>query len=84
MRWLITDRNLDDNDGFGCDLSTITDWTADPTAKPGLDLTKRSAWTQVTLKALQDALVAVASKFPPVVNTSIADQKETRRIHMAI
>lgn len=74
MRWLITDRNLDDNDGFGCDLDTVTYWTADPT-KPGIDLTKRSAWTLMTAKEFQDALVAIASKFPPVLNTSTADQK---------
>lgn len=74
MRWLITDRNLDDNDGFGCNLDTVTYWTADPT-KPGTDLTKRSAWTQLTAKQFQDALVEVATKFPAVLNTSTADQK---------
>jgi hypothetical protein len=74
MRWLVTDRNLDNNDGFGTELGAVTYWTADPT-KLGIDLTKRSGWTQVTVKEFQDALVAVASKFPSVLNTSTADQK---------
>ncbi|HWG19357.1 MAG TPA: alpha/beta hydrolase [Terracidiphilus sp.] len=75
MRWLITNRNQDSADGFGCDLASLTYWTADPAATPGIDLTKRSAWTAVTAQQFQDALVAVASSFPSALNTSTADQR---------
>lgn len=75
MRWLITDRKIDDSGEFGGNLDAVTYWSADPTVNPELDLTKRSSWKQMDAKQFQDALVAVASKFPPVANSSIADQK---------
>jgi esterase/lipase superfamily enzyme len=75
LRWLITNRNLDQSDGFGSDLASITYWSADLSANPGLDLTKRSAWTRMTARQFQNALVAIASKFPQPVNTATAEQK---------
>ena len=75
MRWLITDRNQDDADGFGCDLAPLSYWVADPVAAPGADLTKRSGWTSVAPQEFEDRLKAVASQFPSAIGTSTADQK---------
>jgi esterase/lipase superfamily enzyme len=74
VRWLITDRNMDNsNNGFGVDLAELTYWTADPATNS--DLTKRSSWKQLELPEFRDALAKVADKFPHPINTSIADQK---------
>ncbi len=73
MRWLITNRNLDNSDGFGGDLANLTYWTADPTNGP--DLTKRSSWMQLEPEEFRNALAKVSSNFPHPISTSIADQK---------
>jgi esterase/lipase superfamily enzyme len=76
MRWLITNRNLDGTDGFGCDLASLTFWTFDPaTAKPGATISLRSSWTQRTPDQFRDILVAASSTFPDPRSTPTEAQK---------
>ena len=76
MRWLITNRNLDGTDSFGCDLASLTFWTFDPaTAKPGAGITLRSSWTQRTADDFRAALAAAASTFPDPRTTLTEGQK---------
>lgn len=74
MRWLITNRNQEDN-GFGCDLSALTFWTFDPAVHPVAEIALRSSWTQRTLDEFRTALVSAANSFPHPVNTPTQDQK---------
>jgi hypothetical protein len=70
MRWLITNRNLDNAaDGFGGTLSSLTYWTFDPIAKPGARIELRSSWTQCTAAQFKTALVQAAATFPDPLTT---------------
>jgi esterase/lipase superfamily enzyme len=74
MRWLITNRNQDNADGFGTDFAPLTFWTLDPAAgQPNILL--RSAWTERTSDQFRAALVAVAQGFPDPVTTPTESQK---------
>jgi len=75
MRWLITNRNLEGTESFGCDPASLTFWTLDPTAKPGAAITLRSSWTQRTADDFRAALVTVTSKFPDPRTTLTEAQK---------
>jgi esterase/lipase superfamily enzyme len=75
MRWLITNRNLDGTDSFGCDLAPLTFWTFDPATAPGAKITLRSSWTQRTLDQFRDTLVAAANTFPDPRVTPTETQK---------
>jgi len=75
MRWLITNRNKSDDDGFGGDLDKLTFWTLDPAAKPGAKIDARSSWTQQTADEFKAMLIAVAGRFPPPANTLPENQK---------
>ena len=75
MRWLITNRNQSDDDGFGGDLDSLTFWTLDPAAKPGAKIDARSSWTQHTAETFKKMLIAVAGQFPPPVTTLPENQK---------
>lgn len=74
MRWLITNRNQE-NDGFGTTLDKLTFWTFDPAAAPGKDIKLRSTWTSRTVDQFKSALVAVAGKFPHPKDTPPEEQK---------
>ena len=72
MRWLITNRNQDASDGFGCDLSDLTFWTRlDGTGAE----TSRATWQQRSSDDFRIRLVAAAATFPDPLVTDIADQK---------
>lgn len=74
MRWLITNRNQDDADGFGLNFAPLTFWTLDPAqGAPNIEL--RSSWTQRTSDEFRTALVAVARTFPNPLNTPTENQK---------
>jgi esterase/lipase superfamily enzyme len=74
MRWLITNRNQDNDDGFGADFASLTYWTLDPTAgKPNIQ--SRSAWKERTSDEFRAALVAVVQGFPDPVTTPTESQK---------
>jgi hypothetical protein len=74
MRWLITNRNQDDADGFGTDFAPLTYWTYDPAAAPG-NIELRSAWTLRSPAEFQNALVIAAQAFPDPITTSTENQK---------
>jgi esterase/lipase superfamily enzyme len=73
MRWLITNRNQDDADGFGTAFDSLTYWTFDPAAQGNIEL--RSAWTQRTSDQFRNALVAAAQAFPDPIVTPTEGQK---------
>jgi esterase/lipase superfamily enzyme len=77
MRWLITNRNQDkNNNGFGCNFSSLTFWTFDPSAaKPGDNIANLSSWTKCTPVEFRKALVEVAGKFPDPITTPPENQK---------
>lgn len=76
MRWLITNRNLEGPDSFGCDLASLTFWTFDrATAKPEAKISLRSSWTARSLDEFRTALVAAASTFPDPRATPTEAQK---------
>lgn len=76
MRWLITNRNIDKNNGFGCDFAPLTFWTFDPAPGSGTDnIEMRSNWKLLTAKQFRAALGAAALQFPDPLSTSIEDQK---------
>src|SRR5215470_19091708 len=68
MRWLITNRNLED-DGFGGELDDLTFWTFDPDQKPKADIASRASWTKREMDEFKSDLVRVASKFPHPLET---------------
>lgn len=74
MRWLITNRNQEDN-GFGCDLDTLTFWTFDPAVQPVAEIALRSSWKQCSLDEFRTALVNAANSFPSPVTTPSQKQK---------
>jgi len=74
MRWLITNRNRQDN-GFGGSLDKLTFWTLDPAATPNAKIDALSSWTQQTADQFKAALVAVASHFPHPVESLPEKQK---------
>ena len=74
MRWLITNRNQDNADGFGDDFSPLTFWTLDPAASQA-NIQLRSAWTQRTSDEFRSALIAVAQGFPSPLTTPTESQK---------
>ena len=72
MRWLITNRNQDTNDGFGSTLSPLTYWTRpDGTG----NIASRATWTKLSLSAFQKQLSTAAANFPDPITTNTADQK---------
>jgi esterase/lipase superfamily enzyme len=75
MRWLITNRNPDANDDFGCNLAPLSFWTFDPGATPGKNIALRSSWTPRTIDEFKTALIAAASKFPDPLETLPENQK---------
>jgi esterase/lipase superfamily enzyme len=75
MRWLITNRNLEGDEGFGGDLSKLTYWTFDNAAEPARDIRLRSSWTKRTPAQFRASLAKVAAAFPHPVGTDIKDQK---------
>jgi esterase/lipase superfamily enzyme len=75
MRWLITNRNQDDNDGFGGDPAPLTFWTFDPVANPTANIALRSSWTQRTSDQFRLALIATAANFPDPLTTPTEGQK---------
>src|ERR1700677_2034352 len=75
MRWLITNRNQEGADSFGCKFDTLTFWTFDPTVKPATDIKLRTSWTQRTLDEFKAALIAVAGSFPDPIKTPPENQK---------
>jgi esterase/lipase superfamily enzyme len=75
MRWLITNRNQEGNDGFGATLAPLTFWTFDPTAAPAKNITLRSSWTSRSLDEFKAALIAAASTFPNPLTTLPENQK---------
>jgi esterase/lipase superfamily enzyme len=74
MRWLITNRNQQD-DSFGFDLDKLTYWTFDPAQKKDADITLRSSWTQLSSDEFKNALIAIAGKFPHPADTAPEKQK---------
>ncbi|HZQ44207.1 MAG TPA: alpha/beta hydrolase [Acidobacteriaceae bacterium] len=72
MRWLITNRNQQD-DGFGKDYAQVTLWKFDPAS--GKDITKRSSWQPLTLDQFKAALIEIAKTFPNPIQLPSADQK---------
>lgn len=74
MRWLITNRNQDDDGGFGTDFAPLTYWTFDPVVNPG-NIELRSTWTQCTSGEFRAALVTAVKTFPDPVLTPPESQK---------
>ena len=74
MRWLITNRNQDNADGFGHDFAPLTFWTFDPTAKAA-NIELRSNWTQRTFEEFRATLIAAAAAFPSPITTLTENQK---------
>jgi len=74
MRWLITNRNQDNADGFGADFAPLTFWTYDPASKTG-NIELRSNWTLRTSDEFRDALVNAARAFPDPITTPTESQK---------
>jgi esterase/lipase superfamily enzyme len=74
VRWLITNRNQDNADGFGVDFGPLTFWTFD-TANGTANIERRSRWTQRTSDEFRAALIAAASAFPDPLTTPTENQK---------
>jgi len=74
MRWLITNRNQED-DGFGGELDDLTFWTLDPAQKPNADIASRASWTNRSMDQFKNDLVRVASNFPHPLETPPEHQK---------
>jgi esterase/lipase superfamily enzyme len=74
MRWLITNRNQDDADGFGLDFAPLTFWAFDPAANAA-NIELRSTWTQRTSDEFRAALVTAAKAFPNPITTPTENQK---------
>jgi esterase/lipase superfamily enzyme len=72
MRWLISNRNQDNNDGFGGDLSNLTFWTRPDGSGT---ISSRATWQLRSSDEFRDALVAVARNFPDPLTTDISGQK---------
>lgn len=81
MRWLITNRNIDDNNGFGTTFSDLTYWVFNPTTG-STDIALRSNWQQLSSDDFRARLVAEASGFPQPLTTQPQSQKHlTLLIH---
>lgn len=75
MRWLITNRNQDNADGFGTEFGPLTYWTYDPAANPG-NIELRSTWNQwKDPNDFRKALVEAVGKFPDPITTPADKQK---------
>lgn len=74
MRWLITNRNQDNADGFGCSFAPLTFWTLDPSAATK-DIAARSAWKQCGSDEFRASLIAAAQTFPDPLTSSTESQK---------
>ena len=74
MRWLITNRNQDDNNGFGGNFAKLTYWIYNPAAG-STDITLRSNWQQRTPTQFRTALIAAAQAFPDPIATPTEKQK---------
>lgn len=74
MRWMITNRNQDTDNGFGADFAPLTFLTYDPVANAG-NIALRDTWTPRTSDEFSDALKAAAQTFPDPVTTSPEQQK---------